>query len=103
MMDFPRKESIMQKVAMNGTLYQQLMMAQQTMLQLAQIVDQTKGTNMAEQIAQGIMSGGGVAPLAGGQGASNVEQTEALGGSEKEEASNTKKARKRVAESTDPT
>ena len=105
MMDFPRKESLMQKVAQNGTLLQQLMMAQQTMLQLAQIVDQTKGTNMAEQIAQGIMGGGGAAPapLAGGQPGPNVDKTEALGGSEKEEASGTKKARQRVAESTDPT
>ena len=102
MMDFPRKESLMQKVAQNGTLYQQLLMAQQTMLQLAQIVDQTQGTNMAEQIAQGIMGGGGV-PMAGGQPAPNAEKTEALGGSEKEEASGTKKARQRVAESTDPT
>ena len=101
MMDFPRKESLMQKVAQNGTLYQQLLMAQQQMLQLAQIVDQTQGTNMAEQIAQGIMGGGG-APMAGGQPA-NVGETEALGGSDKEEASGTKKARQRVAESTDPT
>ena len=105
MMDFPRKESLMQKVAQNGTLLQQLMMAQQTMLQMAQIIDQTQGTNMAEQIAQGIMGGGGAAPapLAGGQPGPNVEKTEALGGSEKEEASGTKKARQRVAESTDPT
>ena len=103
MMDFPRKESLMQKVAQNGTLLQQLMMAQQQMLQMAQIIDQMKGTNMAEQIAQGIMGGGGAAPMAGGQPASNVEQTEALGGKEKEEATGTKKARQRVAESTDPT
>ena len=103
MMDFPRKEGLMQKVAQNGTLLQQLLMAQQTMLQLAQIVDQTQGTNMAEQIAQGIMGGGGAAPMAGGQPGPNVENTEALGGSEKEEASGTKKARQRVAESTDPT
>ena len=103
MMDFPRKESLMQKVAMNGTLYQQLLMAQQQMLQMAQIIDQTQGTNMADQIAQGIM-GGGAAPMADGQAVSDVSQTEALGGSEKkEEAVGTKKARQRVAESTDPT
>ena len=102
MMDFDRKEFIMQKVAQNGTLMQQLLMAQQTMLQLAQIVDKTQGTNMAEQIAQGIMGGGGAAPMAGGQVA-DVSQTEALGGSEKGEAANTKKARQRVAESTSPT
>ena len=102
MMDFDRKEFIMQKVSQNGTLLQQLLMAQQTMLQLAQIVDKTQGTNMAEQIAQGIMGGGGAAPMAGGQVA-DVSQTEALGGSEKGEAANTKKARQRVAESTSPT
>ena len=44
MMDFPRKESLMQKVAMNGTLYQQLMIAQQQMLQMAQIIDQLQGS-----------------------------------------------------------
>ena len=101
MMDFDRKQFIMQKISQNGTLLQQLMMAQQTMLQLAQVVDQTQGTNMAEQIAAGIT--GGVAPAPMGGQPSNVEQTEALGGNEKAEASNTKKARQRVAESTDPT
>ena len=103
MMDFDRKQFIMQRISQNGTLYQQLMMAQQQMLQLAQIVDQDHGTNMAEQIAAGIT--GGVAPAAmGGEVPSKkVEETEALGGNEKSEASGTKKARQRVAESTDPT
>jgi hypothetical protein len=46
-----------------------------------------------------------VAPIDGGaMPAKNVENTEALGGKEgKEESSTTKKARQRVAESTDPT
>ena len=102
MMDFDRKEFIMQKISQNGTLYQQLMMAQQTMLQLAQVVDQTQGTNMAEQIAAGIT--GGVAPAMGSPAPdAKVDETEALGGNEKSEATNTKKARQRVAESTDPT
>jgi hypothetical protein len=50
-------------------------------------------------------SGGApVAPIDGGNPAQNVEQTEALGGNEgAKEASHTKKARERVAESTDPT
>ena len=102
-MDFPRKESLVQKVALNGTLYQQLLMAQQQMLQLAQIVDQTQGTNLAEQIAAGIMGGAAPAPMVGGDTSAKVEETEALGGNEKPEASGTKKARQRVAESTDPT
>ena len=103
MMDFDRKEFIMQKVAQNGGMYQQMLMMQQQMLMLAQMVDQTKGTNMADQIAAGITGGAMPAPVDGGQASGNVEETEALGGAEKSEASNTKKARQRVAESTDPT
>ena len=100
MMDFDRKEFIMQKVAQNGGMYQQMLMMQQQMLMLAQMVDQTKGTNMADQIAAGITGGAMPAPV---DGQTNVKETEALGGSEKAEATNTKKARQRVAESTDPT
>jgi hypothetical protein len=104
MMDFDRKQFIMQKIAQNGGMYQQMLMMQQQMLQLAQMVDQANGTNLAEQIAAGITGGVAPAPAAGGQApGANVEETEALGGSEKAEASNTKKARQRVAESTDPT
>lgn len=104
MMDFDRKQFIMQKIAQNGGMYQQMLMMQQQMLQLAQIVDQTKGTNIAEQIAAGITGGVAPAPAMGGEGpGANVDETEALGGNEKAEASNTKKARQRVAESTSPT
>ena len=107
MMDFDRKQFIMQRIAQNGTMYQQMLMMQQQMLQLAQIVDKHEGSNLAEQIAAGIT--GGVAPSptggAGGEApAENVEETEALGGKEGEKESHvTKKARQRVAESTDPT
>ena len=102
MMDFDRKQFIMQKIAQNGGMYQQMLMMQQQMLQLAQMVDQAKGTNIAEQIAAGI-TGQPAPPLAEGGAPADVEDTEALGGNEKSEASNTKKARQRVAESTDPT
>ena len=101
MMDFDRKQFIMQKIAQNGTMYQQLIMMQQQMLTLAQMVDQARGTNLAEQIAAGIT--GAPAPMMGAE-PEDVSQTEALGGKEgPKEASNTKKARQRVAESTDPT
>ena len=105
MMDFDRKHFIMQKISQNGGMYQQMLMMQQQMLGLAQMVDQDRGTNLAEQIASGIMGGGPVAPMMGGgmNPAQNVEETEALGGNEKKEATHTKKARQRVAESTDPT
>jgi hypothetical protein len=85
-------------------MYQQMLMMQQQMLQLAKIVDQAKGTNIAEQIAAGITGGVAPAPAMSGEDPSaNVDETEALGGNEKAEASGTKKARQRVAESTDPT
>ena len=104
MMDFDRKQFVMQKIAQNGGMYQQMLMMQQQMLQLAQIVDHDHGTNMAEQMAAGITGGQPVAPTSGGPAPDKkINETEALGGSEKSEATNTKKARQRVAESTDPT
>ena len=103
MMDFDRKQFIMQKIAQNGTLYQQLMMAQQQVMALASVIDGQNGTNYAEQFAMQ-MNGASVAPIVGGiNPAQKVEETEALGGNEGKEATNTKKARQRVAESTDPT
>ena len=103
MMDFDRKHFIMQKIAENGGMYQQMLMMQQQMLMMAQALDQAKGTNMAEQIAAGITGGPAPAPMDGGEAAKSVGSTEALGGSEKKESTHTKKARQRVAESTSPT
>lgn len=103
MMDFDRKQFVMQKIAQNGGMYQQILQMQQQMLMMAQMVDQSRGTNIAEQIAAGITGGQAPMPVDGGQTA-DVSQTEALGGSEgTKESSNTKKARQRVAESTSPT
>lgn len=107
MMDFDRKQFIMQKIAQNGTMYQQILTMQQQMLMLAQIVDKHEGSNIAEQIAAGITGGVAPSPISGASGespAENVEETEALGGKEGSKESHvTKKARQRVAESTDPT
>ena len=103
MMDFDRKEFVMQKISQNGGMYQQMLMMQQQMLQMAQIVDQVKGTNLAEQIAAGI-TGSAPPQASAGSPAPQAENTEVLGGNEGgEESANTKKARQRVAESTDPT
>ena len=101
MMDFDRKYMVMQKVARNGTMFQQLMQIQQQNLMLAQMVDQSRGTNLAGQIAAGLDGGGAGMPAAEGA-VGGAAEMEALGGSEKE-ASTTKNARKRVAESTSPT
>ena len=99
MMDFDRKQFIIQKVSQNGTMYQQLMMMQQQMLQLAQIVDKHEGTNLAQQIAAGMMG----QPAMSGGAMPSTENTEALGGAAAEESSVTKNARQRVADSTSPT
>ena len=103
MMDFDRKQFIMNKISENGTMHQQLLMMQQQMLSMAEIVDRTQGTNLAEQIAAGIM--GQAAPVAtdGEAPAVNASKTEALGAEKGDEAATTKNARKRVAESTSPT
>lgn len=104
MMDFDRKQFVMQKIAQNGGMYQQMLMMQQQMLQMAQMIDSQNGTNMADSIAAGILGGGTQSPSGGTDAGKQVENTEALGGSEGEaEASTTKNARKRVAESTSPT
>jgi hypothetical protein len=107
MMDFDRKQFVMQKIAQNGGMYQQMMAMQQQMVMLAQMVDAHRGSNIAEQLMAQFSGGAPVAPIDGSSGetpAKNVEQTEALGGKEgTKEPSNTKKARERVAQSTDPT
>lgn len=93
MMDFDRKQFVVQRISQNGTMYQQLLMMQQQMFQLAQIVDLSQGTNLAEQMAAG-MSG---APAAVPQGKAEVKDKS------KGESSTTKNARQRVADSTSPT
>ena len=101
MMDFDRKHFIMQKIAQNGGMYQQMMMMQQQMMQLGAMVDQSRGGN---EITMGLANQFGIQPppMMGG-GSTDVENTEAFGGNEKKEATHTKKARQRVAESTSPT
>ena len=92
MMDFDRKDFIMQKISQNGGMLRQMMM-------LAQMADNAMGTG--GELSMGIAQQYGVAmPNAPAANASNKE---ALGGEAgTEEAENTKKARQRVAESTSP-
>ena len=93
----------MQKISQNGGMYQQMMGMQQQMMMLAQMVDQTRGSNIAQQLAAQFGGGQPVMPI-DGMNPANVQETEALGGKEGEkESSTTKKARERVANSTDPT
>lgn len=104
MMDFDRKHFVMNKIAQNGTMFQQMMMMQQQMMALGQMVDQSRGGN---EISAALAAQFGMempnAPMGGGgEAAKNVEETEALGGDGGGEAANTKKARQRVADSTAP-
>ncbi len=103
MMDFDRKHFIMQKIQQNGGMYQQMIAMQQQMMMLAQMVDQYRGSNIAEQLVAQMQ--GGVAPVVDGESpiAKNVKETEALGGKEGKESGVTENARKRVADSTSPT
>ena len=98
MMDFPRKEFIIQKISANGTMYQQLMMMQQQMLIMAQRLDQIDGTNFTQQI---LASMNGQAPVMPLNSVDNISDKEALGG-EAKESKVTKDARTRVADSTAP-
>jgi hypothetical protein len=97
MMDFDRKQFIMQRIAQNGGMFQQMLMMQQQMLGMAQHLDALQGSNMAQMMAQEM----GGAPIPTGDGF-NSKETAALGG-ENKESGVTKNARKRVAESTSPT
>jgi hypothetical protein len=93
MMDFNRKEFIMEKIAQNGTMFQQLMALQQQVAMMSQAM----GMPVAPVVGAPAL-GGAVAPKA-------VEDNSVLGGdSEKSaEPKNTKQARERVANATDPT
>lgn len=55
MMDFDDKNKVSKVIQKNGTMYQQLLMTQQQLLQMAEIIDSMKGTNISEGIAASIM------------------------------------------------
>lgn len=97
MMDFDRKEFIMQKIAQNGGMYSQILSMQQQMFMLAQMVDADRGSHITEQLAAQFTGG---VPAAGMQ-QGETKMPEKSSGEKKENAA-TEKARKRVAESTDP-
>lgn len=66
LMDFDDKNKVIQTVQQNGTIYQKMVMMQQQMLQMAEIIDAMKGTNMAEQMAASI-TGQPVTPVQSGE------------------------------------
>lgn len=103
MMDFDRKEIIMQKISQNGTMYQTIQQLQQQLMSMAQLVDAYRGGNettlmTAQQLG---MDTGGAQPMPGG--VTPAADTEALGNAEAQESQVTRNARQRVADSTSPT
>ena len=98
MMDFDRKDFIMQRVARNGMLAQQLQAAQQLAVQLAQQADPTG--QMAQQIMAQLQGG---APMAAPpMEEAEAEGSDALGDTQHQESSITRTARARAAEATAP-
>lgn len=102
MMDFDRKQFVIQKVSQNGGMFQQLIMTQQQLLMIASELDRLNDTNMAQQMAQQMGVNLPATPTSANPMANGVEKSVALGGS-KGESSITKNARERVADSTSPT
>jgi hypothetical protein len=81
MMDFTKKEVIMQRIAQNGTLEQRLLHYQQMALQLAHQVDPMLAEQVANQIlqesGQPLPQGGGLIDLDGGEGEEHPYNTKA--------------------------
>ena len=102
MMDFDRKDFVVQKIEQNGTLLKMLVQTQGLAIQLAQQLDAEHGTNLAEQMAMQFQALTEQAlPGSAEPGARAAQSLEALG-AEKGESPITANARQRVAESTEP-
>lgn len=91
MMDFDRKDFIMQKISQNGTMYQMIQQLQQQLFMMGAALDEAKGTN---EVTQGLAQQFGMEsqPMPSG---GPVELP-----AEEKESSTTAKARERVAAST---
>ena len=76
-LEFEMEQKVRQRVAQNGTLYQQLQQAMAQIQQMAAVIDQQNGSNLSEQAgaAAAAMTGGG-----GGGEASAKTVTNSLGG-----------------------
>ena len=98
MMEFDGKDSIMQKVARNGTLFQKLVQYMQMALAMAQVVD----PNMVPMIAQELMNiTGGAVPMGGG-GSPHMPQSDNIAGIGKKEPGIVENARSRSSAAAQP-
>ncbi len=99
MMDFDGKDSIMQKVAQMGTMYQKLLQYMQLALNLAQSVD----PQLAEQIAEDVMAtgqSGGI--ISAGAVSNKLMQSDNISGVNKKEHSAVENARERASAASQP-
>lgn len=102
MMDFDRKDFVMQRIQQNGLLFQQLMAAQQLAMKMAAMLDSATGSQFlgAVQAQFGMTQGAAPGnPLPGRQAAQGLD---ALGGENTGESKVTKNARTRAAQGAAP-
>lgn len=100
MMDFDQKDAVIEKITANGTMYQQIIQMQQQMLQMAQIIDQMKGGNLAENMAMGMQGGVNIPMISGGK--DRMVETDSIGNLKETENKVVEKARERASASTQP-
>lgn len=67
MMDFDRKDTVMQKIAENGTLFQQVQMLSAQLAQLSAFVDSKMGTNLGGALAGQMAGSNQPMPSGGGE------------------------------------
>ena len=96
MMDFDHKDAVVQRIAQNGTMYQQILALQEQMMMLGAMVDDAKGgTEVTDALAAQF---GMEAPMQPSGGRAGKTETS----SEGQESGVTQRARQRVADSTAP-
>lgn len=78
MMDFEGIEKVKERVRNNGTMYQQIQMLQDQMMQMAVIIDETQGTTITQDMAAAFTQGQTSQPARSAMGTGEVE-TNALG------------------------
>ena len=79
MMTFEGKDRVVQRITQNGTLYQQIMVMQQQMAQMAAIIDAQNGTNLSGARGGDQSAREQTNPPSDAQGAGGAVQTNPLG------------------------
>ena len=100
MMDFDRKEKIIQKVQQNGTLLQMVQSMQAQIQKLSEIINVQTGGALGEPDSIDGLLEGQTTPKA--DAVETAIETDQLGGAKAKESGVTENARKQTAESTTP-